>query len=377
MTKLRNPITPRLPSPGAAYSQPYTDQLLNVLRLYFNQLDTFTANVTNGGPFRYIDFEQVEPYTDQLGRLGWSSDDQTLNIGMDYGVVQQVGLETYARVENATGVEITNGSVVGFRGVGSNNVLSVGPYLADGSSPPLYLLGVMTHTLGNSGAVGYCTVWGHVRDLNTTGAPVGEFWAVGDILYAHPTVAGALTNTKPTAPNVVVPVAAVLAVSATAGEIFVRPTIEQQKYYAEFSKTSDQTPAAADTEYLLTFDTTEASDGIALGTPTSRIVVSSSGLYKFDATVQITSGSASSKNVWVWFKKNGTVVANSARLVTVDINGGYTPISLSEFFPLAAGDYIELAFASTDTGVTIGAVAATAFAPAAPAILLSVTQVQQ
>lgn len=375
--KLRNPIAPRLPAPGGVYSQQYTDQLLNVLRLYFSQLDTFTANVTNGGPFRYIDFEQSEPYTDQQGRVGWNADEQTLNLGMAYGVVQQVGLETYARVENNTGVDIPNGTVVGFAGVGPNNVLSVAPYLADGSSPSLYVLGVMTHLLPDSGSVGYCTVWGHVRGLDTTGTPVGETWSVGDVLYANPNTAGAFTNVKPTAPDNVIPMAAVLDVDATNGEIFVRPTIEQMKYYGIFAKTSDQSPGVADTEYLLTFDTTQTGNGVVIGSPTSRIVVPQSGLYQFDATVQITSGNTSAKNVWVWFKKNGTTVANSARLVTININGGYVPIAMSYFFSLAANDYVEMAYAASDTNVTIDTVAATAFAPAAPAILLSVTQVQQ
>jgi hypothetical protein len=81
--------------------------------------------------------------------------------------------------------------------------------------------------------------------------------------------------------------------------------------------------------------------------------------------------------VWVWFRKNGVDITNSARLVSIAINSGYVPISLSEFFSLAASDYIEICYAADDTAVTIDTVAATAFAPAAPAVVLAVTQVQQ
>ena len=63
--------------------------------------------------------------------------------------------------------------------------------------------------------------------------------------------------------------------------------------------------------------------------------------------------------------------------MTININNGYVPVGLAEFFSLAANDYIELAFASDSTAVTVDNVAATAFAPAAPAVILSVTQVQQ
>jgi len=309
-------------------------------------------------------------HTPTLGSLSWNDTDQTLDLGMDYGVIQQIGQETYARVGNTTGSTIPNGAVVGFAGA-TTNALLVSPYLADGSSPILYILGIMTHALPDSGEKGYCCTWGFVRDVDTSA------FTVGDILYASPTTAGGLTKTKPTAPDNVIPLAACVVSDATNGVLFVRPTIEQQKYYGEFTKTSDQTPAAVDTAYTLTFDNTEISNGVAIGSPASRIVVPQSGLYEFDATVQLTSGNSSAKNIWVWFRKNGTNVANSSRLVTMDINGGYVPVTIIETISLAANDYIEMVFASNDIAVTVDTVAATAFAPASPAIVLSVTQVQQ
>jgi hypothetical protein len=318
----------------------------------------------------YIDFELDAAFASQTGRMGWNGVDQTLDLDMEYGVTQQIGQETYARVGNTTGVTIPNGTVVGFAGA-TTNALLVAPYLADGAQPSLYILGVMTHDLPDSGEKGYCTTWGFVRDLDTSA------FSAGDILYASPTVAGALTNVKPTAPDNVIPVAACVISDATNGVIFVRPTIQQMQYYGVFNKTSDQTPAATNTEYLLTFDSATISNGVVIGTPASRIVVPQSGLYNFNATIQLTSGSSSAKNVWFWFKKNGTAIPNSARIVTSDVNNGYIPITLSEPVSLAANDYVEMAFAADSTNVTVDNVAATAFAPAAPAIVLSVTQVQQ
>lgn len=318
------------------------------------------------------DYLDLTPSThvNRIRRLAWNSTDQAPEVGMDYDVIQQIGLEWYARVGNTTGVTIPNGTVVGFAGATSNALL-VAPYLSDGSSNSLYILGVMTHDLPDSGQKGYATVWGFVRDLDTSA------FSVGDILYASPTVAGAFTNVKPTAPNNVIPVAACIVSDATTGVIFVRPTIEQQKYYGVFTKTTDQSPAVINTEYLLTFDNTQISNGVSIGTPASRIVVPESGLYRMDATLQLTSTSSSSKNIWIWFKKNGTAIANSARLVTSDLNNGYIPIALMEPVSLAANDYIEIAFASDSTAVTVDSVSATAFAPASPAIILAVTQVQQ
>jgi hypothetical protein len=319
----------------------------------------------------YIDFDAKAPHVDRIRRMAWNGDDQTIEIGMEYGVIQQIGMETYARVENTTGVTIPNGTVVGFVGVGANNTLSVAPYLADGSTPTLYILGVMTHDLPDSGEVGYCTVWGHVRDVNTSA------FSIGDVLYASPTVAGAFTATKPTAPDNVVPVAAVLKVGTTDGEVFVRPTIEQQKYYGQFLKTSDQSPAATNTAYAITFDSTPIANGISIGTPASRIVVSESGLYNFAATYQLTSTSSSTKNIWLWFRINGTDVPSSSILVTLSSNNEYKAVARSDFFSLNANQYVELMWASDSTAVTLDAVASTAFAPGSPALILAVTQVQQ
>ena len=325
----------------------------------------------SGEGIDYIDLNAQAPHVSRIRRLVWDDQDQTLALGMDYDVVQQVGMEYFARVENATSSTIPNGSLVGFAGVGAGNVLSVAPFIADASIPSLYVLGVMTHDLPNSGDVGYCTVWGHVRGLDTSA------FAVGDVLYASTTTPGGFTNVKPTAPNFAIPVAAVLFSDATDGEIFVRPTIEQQKYYGVFEKTDSQTPSAINTENLITFTGTQISNTVSIGTPASRIVVPESGLYRLGAQVQLTSGSSSDKNVWVWFKKNGTTIPNSARIVTIRINGGLVPVSLAEVVSLDASDYVEVAFAADSTDVTISTVAATAFAPAAPAVLLEVTQVQQ
>jgi hypothetical protein len=169
----------------------------------------------------------------------------------------------------------------------------------------------------------------------------------------------------------------VLKVGTTDGEIFVRPTIEQQKYYGQFIKTTDQSPAATNTAYAITFDSTPIANGISIGSPASRIVVSESGLYNFAATYQLTSTSSSTKNIWLWFRINGTDVPSSSILVTLSSNNEYKAVARSDFFTLNASQYVELMWAADSTAVTLDAVASTAFAPGSPALILAVTQVQQ
>lgn len=216
--------------------------------------------VFDGEPANVIAFDTTPDTTRPLqeGEARWNATDETLDLALGHDVTQQIGQELYARVRNLTGSTIPNGAVVGFAGA-STNTLHVAPYLADGSSPSLYILGIMTHELTDSGERGYCTVWGFVRDLDTSA------FAQGDILYASPTVAGGLTNVKPTAPQNVIPVAACVVSHAVHGVIFVRPTIEQMQYYGVFAKTTDQSPAAINTAYALTFDSTRLSNGVTIG----------------------------------------------------------------------------------------------------------------
>lgn len=320
----------------------------------------------------YIDFDQSAPHASRMARLAWNEIDQTADLGMEYGVVQQIGLETYARVANFTGVTIPNGTVVGFTGAVPDSALSIAPYLANGATNTLYVVGVMTHDLPDTGEKGYCTVWGFVRDVDTSA------FTLGNILYASPTVAGALTNVKPTAPNNVVPIAAVLQVGAADGVIFVRPTIEQQIYYGEFTKTDSQSPAVINTAYPLLFTNTEIANGVSIGGTTSQIIIAQAGLYNIACSVQITSNNAAQKSIWVWLRKNGTTnFTNSARVASITLNGGYLVVTLNEVASFLAGDFIEVMYAANNTNVSIATIAATAFAPAAPAVILAVTQTEQ
>lgn len=287
--------------------------------------------------------------------------------------IEGASQQTTALVQNSTGATINIGSVVGFAGVGSNNYLSVSKYLADGSTPSLYVLGVLAETLPDSGSVGLVLTWGPLTGVDTSA------FNVGDILYASPTVAGAFTNVKPTAPDNVIPMAAVLIKSATDGVIFIRPTIEQQSYYGEFTRTTSLSAALANTAYAIALTNTEIAEGVVLqGSPLDQIKVPQSGLYQFIVRFQLTSSNSSAKTGRFWFRKNGTTdYANSTALVSVTANGDYATITMTEFFSLAADDYIQLMWAVSDTALSLASAAATGYAPAAAAVLVTVTQVQQ
>jgi len=158
--------------------------------------------------------------------------------------------------------------------------------------------------------------------------------------------------------------------------IYAPAKLVYEGFYGQFKKTTSVSPAAANTAYAITFDTTENSNGVSIGSPASRIVVTEDGIYNFSAHFIILSNNSSAKTVYFWFRKNGTNVSASAFLTTSNINGGHMASGRDHFFSLVAGDYIELMWAADSTNLELHASPATAFAPSGPSCLLSVMQVQ-
>lgn len=360
--------------PGTALAR--ANQLSDAIHALARSIEVASTNPRFQFPrtfsIDYVDWNQTPAYVAQTARMAWNTSDDTLNLHHSDGVTQQMGQELYGRILNNTGSTIPNGSCLGINPATNSYVL----FTANGTLSPITIVGVTTQAIPN-GTQGRITVWGRVRDIDTTGTPFGEVWLAGQILYVSTTIAGGFTNVKPTAPNLSMPIAQVITVNASTGQIAVRPTIEQQLFYGSFAKTADQVPTAANTANAITWSSATIANGVSIGAPTSRIVVANAGLYKFSASFQLTSGSASVKNVWLWFRKNGVDVPSSAMITSMDSGTAIRTPSRSLFFSLLAGDYIELFWAADDVNVTLDNIPATAFAPAAPAALLTVNQEQQ
>jgi hypothetical protein len=154
--------------------------------------------------------------TDQ-GSMYWDENEETVAIILN-GSTTKVGEDIFFQVKNQSGATIPKGTAVRFDGVvGASGRIKIVPFLANGSNPSIYFLGVTYEAIAN-GADGKALFNGKIRGVNTTA------FAVGDILYASPTVAGGFTTTKPVAPNNIISVAAVLSSGAN-GVLLIRPQI--------------------------------------------------------------------------------------------------------------------------------------------------------
>jgi len=137
--------------------------------------------------------------------------------------------------------------------------------------------------------------------------------------------------------------------------------------------TTDQTAASTNTAYALTY-TSSTADGIANGTPASRLVFAEAGQYMVSFSAQIASTSSSTVNFWFWPRVNGTDVAGSTMKSALHQNGSVLVVSRSAIFNFAAGDYLEAMWAVDSTTGFLHSTAATAFAPAAPSSTIAITR---
>ena len=142
--------------------------------------------------------------------------------------------------------------------------------------------------------------------------------------------------------------------------------------YGSFYDTTTQTATVINTATAITFNTTDLSNGVYLGTPTSRVYVDTGGIYNFQTSIQLDSTVATAEEFYLWFRLNGVDVTNSASQMRVQGNNAEIFVALNYFFNLKAGDYVELMFSVSNLGVQLLAAGAVAPHPGIPSIILTV-----
>jgi hypothetical protein len=152
---------------------------------------------------------------------------------------------------------------------------------------------------------------------------------------------------------------------------FVQIVLEDGQYAG--AVTTDQTAAAINTAYALTY-TSSIAEGVTNGTPASRLVFEEAGQYMISFSAQIASTSSSTVNFWFWPRINGTDVTGSTMKNALHQNGSVLVVSRSAIFDVSANDYLEAMWAVDSTSGFLDATTATAFAPAAPASTIAITR---
>jgi len=127
--------------------------------------------------------------------------------------------------------------------------------------------------------------------------------------------------------------------------------------YGAFQDSTDQVAANTTTAYAVSFNTTDFSNGVTMASG-SRITVVDAGIWNLQFSIQFTNTTNSSQDVDVWFRVNGTNVANSnSRFGLAPRKSAGDPfhliMALNYFVSLNATNYVEIMWRPTDTGVSI------------------------
>jgi len=138
-----------------------------------------------------------------------------------------------------------------------------------------------------------------------------------------------------------------------------------------FSDSTTQNIGITGTGVPITYNTNEiAGYGISIGSPSSRIVISTGGTYNIQFSAQLTSSGASD-TIEIWLRVNGVNVPRSNTFLVVD-NNKYQVAAWNFLYEFNSGDYFELI---TRGSTANGQIKAVASSPATPSIILTVSQV--
>ena len=145
-------------------------------------------------------------------------------------------------------------------------------------------------------------------------------------------------------------------------------------YYGSFYDTTTQNAVGINTYQPVTINTTDISNQVSIAN-SSHIVVANSGIYNIQFSLQIDKSQGSQAHVYIWLKKNGTDIPNSASEVSVQGTTAETIAAWNFVVSAAANDYYELMWSSSDEHIQIKARAINGVVPAIPSIILTVVSV--
>lgn len=148
--------------------------------------------------------------------------------------------------------------------------------------------------------------------------------------------------------------------------------------FGAWSSDSDQTASSTTAAYAITYDVTDISDSVYLD-GTSKLTVTHPGVYNLQFSIQFTNTDTQIHDVDVWVAVNGSNVSNTNSRFSVPNSHGGTDghliAALNIFLSMQSGDYVELYWATNNTGVRIEHIAAASSPtrPATPSVIATMS----
>ena len=144
---------------------------------------------------------------------------------------------------------------------------------------------------------------------------------------------------------------------------------------AVLAQDANVTAAAVNTAYKIPFDLILAEGVTLTGSPLTDITFAEGGLYTLSFAAQISSTSASTVTFRFWPQVNAVDAPNGTIVSTLHNNNATNVVSRTVNAYLDAGDVLCAMWAVDSTSGYLQAHAATAYAPAAPSVTLTISRV--
>lgn len=220
-----------------------------------------------------------------------------------------------------------------------------------------------------TGGTGAATLTGYVKGTGTTAMTASATIPVADIagtatVAQGGTGVGTLTGYVKGNGTSAMTAAATIPYNDLAGRAWINTS-------SSINQTGSTTTATA-----LTLNTGLSGTGITVNAST-QITFTDAGTYMLSPSVHFTNSAATDYTVTVWFRKNGTNIANSGTISSVPkaADGGLLDFSTTWVETVTAGQYIEIMFLVQNTAVSVLATAAGAIAPAIPSFIVPATRI--
>lgn len=139
-----------------------------------------------------------------------------------------------------------------------------------------------------------------------------------------------------------------------------------------FFSTADQTLAATNTKYDITFNQTYLSSNVSV-VDSTKITCAIGGIYNFQFSAQAKSNSASAKQIYLMINRDGTDIGYTTRQNTLSGSDQHMSISWNFSIDVSSGSYIKLRWAGDSTGLTLEQTAATSPHTGIPSAVLAVS----
>jgi len=157
------------------------------------------------------------------------------------------------------------------------------------------------------------------------------------------------------------------------GNLVLLANANATKFYGSFYDTTSQNNDTGNVNYMQ-FNTTSSNNHVSIVNG-DEITVDFAGVYDIQFSAQFVQVGGGTHNMEIWLEKNGTTVPDSGGVTTFTGNNNKVVVGWNYVEPLAADDYVKLAWWSSFSGIDIVALPSEGPGPTVPSVIVTVVQV--